>query len=239
MFSRRTLLAGLGASIATPAVLEPAFAQHHAGHDPVYSHLTDPKIKTPPLDTMKLQHVFDSPAPPAAQPGPLGDARRRCRCRAARWPGPPRSNNRMHVVGGYGEQRVDRPYHHVYDQASDKWLDAPLLPRGANHVGVAVVGRQALRHRRLRRAEPQARQSLLRARRRNLARRSRRYRKPSRRHRLRRDQRHAACDRRRRRRHLRRPRSRSTGIWSTIRASTNGRRARRCRPAATIPARWR
>ena len=138
MFSRRTILAGLGASVATPAVLKQAFAQHHAGHDPVYSHLTDPKIKTPPLDTMKLQHVFDSPAPPAARQG--------------RWvtkaPLPlPRSemawattlNNRMHVVGGYGEQRVDRPYHHVYDQASDKWLDAPFLPRGANHVGVVVV----------------------------------------------------------------------------------------------------
>ena len=85
---------------------------------------------------MKLQHVFDSPAPPAARQG--------------RWvtkaPLPlPRSemawattlNNRMHVVGGYGEQRVDRPYHHVYDQASDKWLDAPFLPRGA---GTSLAG---------------------------------------------------------------------------------------------------
>jgi hypothetical protein len=45
----------------------------------------------------------------------------------------------MHVVGGYGEQRVYRPYHLVYDQASDKWLDAPFLPRGANHVGVVVA----------------------------------------------------------------------------------------------------
>ncbi len=44
MISRRTILAGLGASVAAPA-----FAQHHGGHDPVYSHLTDPTIKTPPL----------------------------------------------------------------------------------------------------------------------------------------------------------------------------------------------
>jgi len=30
----------------------------------------------------------------------------------------------MHVVGGYGEQRVDRPYHHAYDAAADRWLTA-------------------------------------------------------------------------------------------------------------------
>ena len=48
----------------------------------------------------------------------------------------------MHVVGGYGEQRVDRNYHHVYDPSADKWLDAPQLPRGANHVGVAVIERR-------------------------------------------------------------------------------------------------
>jgi hypothetical protein len=69
MISRRTILTGLGAGIAAPAVLKQAFAQHPPGHDPVYSHLTDPKMKTPPLDTMKLQHVFESPAPPAAKQG--------------------------------------------------------------------------------------------------------------------------------------------------------------------------
>jgi hypothetical protein len=41
--------------------------------------------------------------------------------------------------GGYGEQRVDRPYHQVYDPASNRWTDAPPLPKGANHVGVAVL----------------------------------------------------------------------------------------------------
>jgi len=46
--------------------------------------------------------------------------------------------DRMHIVGGYGEGRVDRPYHHVYDPASDQWLDAAPLPRGANHVSVAA-----------------------------------------------------------------------------------------------------
>jgi N-acetylneuraminic acid mutarotase len=131
--SRRSFMAALAATSTTPA-----FAQH-VGHDPVYSHLTDPKITTAPADTMRLQHVFDSPAPKAANQGKW----------IARAPLPlPRSemawatvlNNKMHIVGGYGEQRVDRPYHHVYDQAADKWANAPQLPRGANHVGVCVAG---------------------------------------------------------------------------------------------------
>lgn len=48
-------------------------------------------------------------------------------------------DGRMHLVGGYAEQRVDRPYHHVYDPAADAWLTAPPLPLGANHVGVAAL----------------------------------------------------------------------------------------------------
>jgi N-acetylneuraminic acid mutarotase len=47
-------------------------------------------------------------------------------------------NDRMHIVGGYGEGRVDRAYHHVYDPASDRWSNAAPLPRGANHVAVAA-----------------------------------------------------------------------------------------------------
>ena len=62
MISRRLFSTGLAASCAAPA-----FAQH-AGHDPVYSNLTDPKNTRAPLETMKAQHVFDSPAPPAAFP---------------------------------------------------------------------------------------------------------------------------------------------------------------------------
>lgn len=132
MITRRTFTAG-----ATLALASPALAQH-AGHDPVYSHLKDSSIKTAPTETMRAQHVFESPAPKAENQG--------------RWveraPLPvPRSemawatvyNNQMHMIGGYGEQRVDRPYHHVYDQASDKWIEATPLPRGANHVGVCVV----------------------------------------------------------------------------------------------------
>ncbi len=48
----------------------------------------------------------------------------------------------MHLVGGYAEQRVDRPYHHVFDPAAGAWSEAEPLPRGANHVGVAVLDRR-------------------------------------------------------------------------------------------------
>ena len=47
---------------------------------------------------------------------------------------------RLHIVGGYGEGRVDRAYHHVYDPAADRWFNAAPLPRGANHVAVAAEG---------------------------------------------------------------------------------------------------
>jgi N-acetylneuraminic acid mutarotase len=110
-----------------------AFAQHHG----LYERLQKPgRIEKPELAA--LQNVFDSPAPKAANPG--------------RWitraPLPlPRSEmawatahaGRMHIVGGYAEQRVDRPYHHVYDPAADRWTDAAPLPLGANHVGVEFL----------------------------------------------------------------------------------------------------
>jgi N-acetylneuraminic acid mutarotase len=47
-------------------------------------------------------------------------------------------DGRMHVVGGYGEGRVDRAYHHVYDPQPDRWFAAAPLPRGANHVAVCA-----------------------------------------------------------------------------------------------------
>ncbi|MDQ8730567.1 kelch repeat-containing protein [Bradyrhizobium sp. LHD-71] len=116
----------------------PALAQHagHAGHGQ-YEKLTEPgRILRPELAT--IQSVFDSPAPKAAQQG--------------RWMAKadlplPRSEmawgtaheGKMHIVGGYGAQQVDRPYHHVYDAASDRWTVAAPIPRGANHIGVAFL----------------------------------------------------------------------------------------------------
>jgi N-acetylneuraminic acid mutarotase len=131
LITRRSFATGLACTVATPALAQ------HAGHDPMYSDLRDPRLKDIPPQAIE-QRVFDSPAPKAAQQGRW----------MARAPLPlPRSemawatvlDGRMHIVGGYGEQRVDRPYHHVYDPASDKWLSAPQLPRGANHVGVTVL----------------------------------------------------------------------------------------------------
>ena len=52
---------------------------------------------------------------------------------AAEWAG------RLHVIGGYGEGRVDRGYHHVYDPNADQWHLAAPLPRGANHVAVVSL----------------------------------------------------------------------------------------------------
>ena len=109
----------------------------HGHHEGLYERLQQPgRIGKP--EVASIQNVFDSPAAKAADPG--------------RWmtkaPLPlPRSEmawatehaGRMHLVGGYAEQRVDRPYHHVYDPANDQWTVAAPLPRGANHVGVAVM----------------------------------------------------------------------------------------------------
>ena len=50
--------------------------------------------------------------------------------------------DRLHVIGGYGDGRVDRTDHHVYDPREDRWFLAAPLPRGANHVAVvASAGR--------------------------------------------------------------------------------------------------
>lgn len=46
---------------------------------------------------------------------------------------------RLHVIGGYGEGRVDRGYHHVYEPRNDQWHLAAPLPRGANHVAVVSL----------------------------------------------------------------------------------------------------
>ena len=133
--SRRSLLAGLGAGVVAAPVLAQNPHAHHAGQ---FERLNQPgRIDTPELH---FQHaVTDSPAPKAAQMGKW----------TPRAPLPiPRTEmawaveyrGRMHLVGGYAEQRVDKPYHHAYDAKSDSWTELPQLPRGANHVGVATHG---------------------------------------------------------------------------------------------------
>lgn len=135
MDDRRRLLLSAGLALVPSA---PLLAQtgpaHHAGQ---YERLNEPgRIDRPAVAA--TQNVFDSPAPRAANPG-------RWLTRAAL---PlPRSEmawatahaGRMHLVGGYGEQRVDRPYHQVYDPTADRWSVAAPVPRGANHIGVEVL----------------------------------------------------------------------------------------------------
>ncbi len=133
--SRRAVLLA-GAALAATA----ARAQHHPmphQHNQ-FERLGQPGRMNPP--DLHYQHaVSDSPAPKAAQSGAW----------SPRAPLPiPRTEmawavefrGRMHLVGGYAEQRVDRPYHHAYDPKADAWETLPELPKGANHVGVATHG---------------------------------------------------------------------------------------------------
>ncbi len=130
--SRRSVLTGGLTVLANSALAQ---HQHHTGQ---FERLNaSGRIDLP--DLHHQQAVRDSPAPPATSPGHW----------VARAPLPlPRTEmawaaeyrGRVHLVGGYAEQRVDRPYHHAYDPAADRWATLPELPRGANHVGVATLG---------------------------------------------------------------------------------------------------
>ncbi|MCZ4312173.1 hypothetical protein O4H66_02045 [Comamonadaceae bacterium G21597-S1] len=132
--SRRSLIAA-AATLRASHLLR---AQHHGHHQGQFERLNQPgRIDLPALHA---QHaVYDSPAPRAQQQGgwrvlaPLPIPRTEMAWAVA-------YRNRMHLVGGYAEQRVDRPYHHAYDPASNQWQELAQLPRGANHVGVATLG---------------------------------------------------------------------------------------------------
>jgi hypothetical protein len=80
----------------------------------------------------EAERVTASPAPP----GPPGRWTKRAWLPIARsemnwgtaWAG------RLHVIGAYGEGRVDRAYYHIYDPAADGWFDAAPPPRGINQI---------------------------------------------------------------------------------------------------------
>jgi N-acetylneuraminic acid mutarotase len=136
--SRRHFIVAGGAAFAAGCSAPPQDGSSHASHGGMYERLSAPgRVDAPAL--AKVQGVSDSMAPRAAWRGrwvtraPLPLPRSEMAWAAA-------LNGRMHVVGGYGEQRVDRPYHHVYDPAKDAWTTSAPLPLGANHVGVAVLG---------------------------------------------------------------------------------------------------
>ncbi|RAI58648.1 Kelch repeat-containing protein [Roseicella frigidaeris] len=141
MDRRRFLALGAGAAALQAG---PARSQHagHGGLQPApsspepYARLQGGGMMGHLMPDQEAQRVTDSPAPPgppgrwsprAALPLPRSEM-----AWATAWEG------RMHIVGGYGEGRVDRAYHHVYDPAADRWLVAAPLPRGANHVAVCA-----------------------------------------------------------------------------------------------------
>ena len=134
-YSRRTFLASGLALIPMAAAFAQSGHDHHGG---LYESLRQPgRIDKP--EVTAAQHVFDSPTPKAANPGRW----------MAKTPLPlPRSETawatecagRLHLVGGYAEQRVDRPYHHVYEPAADRWTVAAPLPTGRDHIGALAVG---------------------------------------------------------------------------------------------------
>ncbi len=142
VLSRRFMLSG-GLAVVSGSAL--AQQNPHAGHGPHHPHrdgqferLNAPgRVDLPDIHHQQAETA--SIAPKAANQGrwlakaPLPIPRTEMAWAVGR-------GERMHIVGGYAEQRVDRPYHHIYDAATDRWLDAPDLPRGANHVGVAVAG---------------------------------------------------------------------------------------------------
>lgn len=130
--TRRAFLGAAAAGLAAPAL-----AQHNHTHGQ-FERLSQPgRIDLPPIHAQ--QAVTDSPAPRSAKQGAW----------RARAPLPiPRTEmawaveykGRMHLVGGYAEQRVDRNYHHAYDPVADAWATLAEHPRGSNHVGVATQG---------------------------------------------------------------------------------------------------
>ena len=131
---RRNLLAA-AAFMSLPGL---ARAQHQGHHTGQFERLNQPgRVDLPEIHAH--QAVIDSPAPRAAAQGgwrvhaPLPIPRTEMAWAVA-------YRNRVHLVGGYAEQRVDRPYHHAYDPVSDRWQELAQLPRGANHVGVATLG---------------------------------------------------------------------------------------------------
>ncbi len=117
---RRTFIAGAALALGATS----ARAQHQHTPLPQAAPSTDPfanlRSGAPHHITPdeQAQRVTDSPAPQgtpgkwvtrAALPLPRSEM-----AWATAWAG------RVHIVGGYGEGRVDRAYHHIYDPSADQ-----------------------------------------------------------------------------------------------------------------------
>jgi hypothetical protein len=146
--SRRRLF-GLAAGGVAASAVRPALAQMASPmpssqdmqvvqRGGLYANLKDPNITELPPDAFTQRFTY-SPAPTADPAGrwtagpPLPIPRSEMAWAAA-------EGNRMHVIGGYAEGEVARPFHHVFDASTNTWRQAAPIPRGANHIGVAAAG---------------------------------------------------------------------------------------------------
>jgi N-acetylneuraminic acid mutarotase len=146
--SRRRLF-GLAAGGVAASAVRPALAQMASPmpssqdmqvvqRGGLYANLKDPNITELPPDAFTQRFTY-SPAPTADPAGrwtagpPLPIPRSELAWAAA-------EGNRMHVIGGYAEGEVARPFHHVFDASTNTWRQAAPIPRGANHIGVAAAG---------------------------------------------------------------------------------------------------
>jgi N-acetylneuraminic acid mutarotase len=103
----------------------------------LYVSLRDPKVTTLPPDVFS-QRFYYTPAPAAPNQGKWVEQAslplpRSEMAWATEW------NDRMYIVGGYGDGKVDRPYNHIFDPKTGKWITGAPVPRGSNHIGVAAM----------------------------------------------------------------------------------------------------
>ena len=134
---RRSFLAGataLAASTRASAQHNPALPPAPSSPEP-YAKLDGgaPHHITP---EQEAQRVTDSPAPK----GPQGrwETRPALPLPRSEMAWATSFGDRLYIVGGYGEGRVDRAYNHIFDPAAKAWLSGAPLPRGANHVAIAA-----------------------------------------------------------------------------------------------------
>ena len=136
MAAGKALAQSGGAPAPGPADMPDAEAMQVVQRGGLYASLRDPNVTQLPPDAF-AQRFFYSPAPKAAPAGawreaePLPIPRSEMAWAAA-------EDDRMHVIGGYAEGQVARPYHHVFDARTGTWRQAAPIPRGANHIGVAA-----------------------------------------------------------------------------------------------------
>lgn len=132
---RRVFLTSAAAVIAGPALAQHHLPEAKPSADP-FANIMKGGAPHHMTGEQEAQRVTASPAPPgppgrwfsrAALPIPRSEM-----AWATAW------DNRMYIVGGYGEGKVNRAYNHIYDPREDRWFDGAPLPRGANHVAVCA-----------------------------------------------------------------------------------------------------